>query len=445
VATLTLTVTVIPTSGPSPLTVYFNANAVGGAPPYSFEWSFGDGQTGGVAETLHDYVAGTYTAYCTVTDSNGLQDTSPGVTVLVSPTVPNATFTVLPGQVCAAGAPAPLAQIPAGAAGEIAAGPALEQLPSPDYYDRCLGEFIGADGVPVPVTVSSVANVDGTLSISPNTGDVIASLNLGHANTWTAAQTFSAGATVGGGGSGTLNIGGTVTLVATTVAGEPQLAINTNGSGNDYINLVASSGGGVQFKAGATVMLTANDVFGLSSFLNTLDDTHGNMSVQGTTTAGTGFTFNNAGVTGFWWKATGGGALEWKDTGNASAIAMALSTGVIVIAAGYTLNVANTSNVSDVRLKTDWRGYSGDYLAELRAAEVGEYRTMSGHTFESWRAGVAAQSLPESVHGITPDGYYTILSLDFQSWAVGVMKALDREFRSAREEFARAGRARKGS
>ena len=36
--------------------------------------------------------------------------------------------------------------------------------------------------------VSSVTNSDGTLNISPTTGDVVASLNLANANTWTAAQ-----------------------------------------------------------------------------------------------------------------------------------------------------------------------------------------------------------------------------------------------------------------
>jgi hypothetical protein len=46
--------------------------------------------------------------------------------------------------------------------------------------------------------VSSVANSDGTLTISPTTGAVVASLALGHANTWTAAQTFSAATTTAG-------------------------------------------------------------------------------------------------------------------------------------------------------------------------------------------------------------------------------------------------------
>lgn len=41
--------------------------------------------------------------------------------------------------------------------------------------------------------VTGVSNSDGTLTISPTTGAVVASLALGHANTWTGAQTFNAG------------------------------------------------------------------------------------------------------------------------------------------------------------------------------------------------------------------------------------------------------------
>lgn len=39
--------------------------------------------------------------------------------------------------------------------------------------------------------VASVANSDGTLTVSPTTGSVVASLNLTHANTWIATQTFT--------------------------------------------------------------------------------------------------------------------------------------------------------------------------------------------------------------------------------------------------------------
>ena len=38
--------------------------------------------------------------------------------------------------------------------------------------------------------VDSVANSDGTLTISPTTGNVVASVNTAKANTWTASQTI---------------------------------------------------------------------------------------------------------------------------------------------------------------------------------------------------------------------------------------------------------------
>lgn len=40
--------------------------------------------------------------------------------------------------------------------------------------------------------VNSVSNSDGTLTISPTTGNVVVSLNLAHSNTWTAAQSITA-------------------------------------------------------------------------------------------------------------------------------------------------------------------------------------------------------------------------------------------------------------
>jgi hypothetical protein len=48
-----------------------------------------------------------------------------------------------------------------------------------------------AASVPLASPVASVSNSDGTLTISPTTGAVVASLALGHANTWTATQTFN--------------------------------------------------------------------------------------------------------------------------------------------------------------------------------------------------------------------------------------------------------------
>ncbi len=61
-------------------------------------------------------------------------------------------------------------------------------------HDTTLG---GSGTLADPLTVlaaggvTSVSNSDGTLTISPTTGAVVASLNLSHANTWTGQQTFN--------------------------------------------------------------------------------------------------------------------------------------------------------------------------------------------------------------------------------------------------------------
>jgi hypothetical protein len=62
------------------------------------------------------------------------------------------------------------------------------------------GDFLTvAAGIPAwsPAgAITSVSNSDGTLTISPTTGAVVASINLTHVNAWTGAQTFSGGVTV---------------------------------------------------------------------------------------------------------------------------------------------------------------------------------------------------------------------------------------------------------
>jgi hypothetical protein len=59
-------------------------------------------------------------------------------------------------------------------------------------------------------SVNSVINSDGTLTITPTTGSVVASLALNNANTWTALQTFGTNISIGGvtptGATGTGNL-----------------------------------------------------------------------------------------------------------------------------------------------------------------------------------------------------------------------------------------------
>jgi len=60
-----------PLSGPAPLEVNFAAGVAGGAPPYSFAWEFGDGETSDEENPKHFYLSeGTHTANLTVTDSS---------------------------------------------------------------------------------------------------------------------------------------------------------------------------------------------------------------------------------------------------------------------------------------------------------------------------------------------------------------------------------------
>lgn len=90
-----------------------------------------------------------------------------------------------------------------------------------------VGPFIGATGSPV----LSVTNSDGTLTISPTTGAVIASINLSHANSWLATQTFSdAVSPTLTGGTG---VGSSLTLKSTTGVGSTDaivLQVGSNGA-----------------------------------------------------------------------------------------------------------------------------------------------------------------------------------------------------------------------
>ncbi|MEW6757371.1 MAG: PKD domain-containing protein [Acidobacteriota bacterium] len=74
-STLTASASAAPESGTAPLEVAFAASASGGAPPYSYAWTFGDGGTSIQQAPSHTYAAaGSYPVSLTVTD--GASDTA---------------------------------------------------------------------------------------------------------------------------------------------------------------------------------------------------------------------------------------------------------------------------------------------------------------------------------------------------------------------------------
>jgi len=95
----TATATAAPSAGCAPLSVSFTGGASGGTSPYTYSWVFGDGGTSPNQNPSHTYsAAGNYTAFLTVTDSHGCQDTEQ-VVITVYP-LPIATASAAPHTGC---------------------------------------------------------------------------------------------------------------------------------------------------------------------------------------------------------------------------------------------------------------------------------------------------------------------------------------------------------
>jgi hypothetical protein len=103
--------------------------------------------------------------------------------------------------------------------------------------------------------VSSLHNVDGTLTISPATGAAIASLNLGNANTWTATQTFLE---VAIGANNVTSISGNSQVMATAsgvLTNGDCVSIDSAGNFIDAGGACTTSGGGGTVASGTHYQL----------------------------------------------------------------------------------------------------------------------------------------------------------------------------------------------
>ena len=80
-------------------------------------------------------------------------------------------------------------------------------------------------------SVTSVTNSDGTITTSPTTGNVVASLALGHANTWTATQTLPATNAQGSALANSINNATTTLINGSKISGNiPGNAANVTGT-----------------------------------------------------------------------------------------------------------------------------------------------------------------------------------------------------------------------
>jgi PKD repeat protein len=75
-----------PRAGDAPFTASFSGTAVGGTPPYTYAWTFGDGAGSSAQNPSHTYtIAGTYTVNLTVTDAGNQTASAGALTITVSP------------------------------------------------------------------------------------------------------------------------------------------------------------------------------------------------------------------------------------------------------------------------------------------------------------------------------------------------------------------------
>lgn len=130
-------------------------------------------------------------------------------------------------------------------------GPANTLLVLPIFYDRTTPQDSGGTGA-----VSSVSNIDGTLTISPTTGAVVAAVALSHANNWTGKQNFNQNS-----GAVPTALTGTVSQFVGADAASPRIEIDAFG-GIPRFSCVRYDG----TNAARTTLQTNDEICSLNSF-----------------------------------------------------------------------------------------------------------------------------------------------------------------------------------
>ncbi|MDO8584558.1 MAG: hypothetical protein Q7R85_00360, partial [bacterium] len=187
----------------------------------------------------------------------------------------------------------------------------------------CVGSGSGA--------VSSVANSDGSLTISPTTGDVVASLNLNNANTWRALQQFA--------NASTTQFTATSSVYLATLGGSVGVATTSPGATLGVQGNLLVSGNVTAANVTATGTLTMGNLAVSGS--STIDGLY----VRNATT--TFATTTNQVITGSLLANTGSSTITNLTTTNATATVLTVSsiasTSALVVSTGLTVNAAGTS------------------------------------------------------------------------------------------------------
>jgi trimeric autotransporter adhesin len=138
------------------------------------------------------------------------------------------------------------------------------------------GQITAASNGSSGTGVSSVGNSDGSLTISPTTGAVVASLNVGHANTFTASQTFNSQTVFGAGtnqklrlvtAAGAINITTADYVVIVKKTTGAATTVDLPGSPTTGDNYVIKDGKGDAHTNNITLVPASGTIDGASTFV----------------------------------------------------------------------------------------------------------------------------------------------------------------------------------
>lgn len=190
--------------------------------------------------------------------------------------------------------------------------------------------------------VTSVANSDGTLTISPTTGSVVASIALAHANTWTGAQTIDLS---GAGGS---------TPALNLLSPSGASALSTRDHLGNLVFEITEAGKAISGRTGGT---------GGSFVIN--GSTSGSATIDAPAVAGTSTLFRvpgNNGTNGYVLAVDGFGVTSWiPNTGSGGTV-----TSVTGTTNRITVGTGTTTPVIDI---------SGSYVGQSSITTLGTIAT----------------------------------------------------------------------